>query len=156
MPPVVVVTRIRAPLLRCFDLSRDIDFHTRSLAHTGERAVAGRTSGHIGLGETVTWEGRHLGIWQRLTAKITALDPPHHFRDEQVEGAFSRFVHDHRFEADGDETVMTDHIAYIVPLGVLGRLVDGIILHRYLTRLITDRAEAIRAEAERTPHTRAD
>jgi hypothetical protein len=49
-----IVTLIAAPTDRCFDLARDIDFHTRSLAGTGEKAVAGRTSGLIGQGESVT------------------------------------------------------------------------------------------------------
>jgi hypothetical protein len=51
MPTTRIVTPIAAPIERCFDLARDIDFHTKSLDHTGEKAVAGRTSGLIGLGE---------------------------------------------------------------------------------------------------------
>ena len=67
-----VETLVDAPLERCFDLSRDIDLHTRSLAHTAESAVAGRTSGLLDLGEDVTWEGHHFGIRQRFTSRITA------------------------------------------------------------------------------------
>jgi hypothetical protein len=51
-------------------LARDIDFHTQSLVDTGERAIAGRTSGLIGLGESVTWEARHLGVRQRLVGIV--------------------------------------------------------------------------------------
>src|SRR5205085_2742312 len=83
---------------RGFDLARDIDFHTRSLAGTGERAVAGRTAGLIELGESVTWEARHLGVRQRFTARVTALARPVYFRDEMTAGAFRTFAHDHRFE----------------------------------------------------------
>jgi hypothetical protein len=49
-----IETPIAAPIEVCFDLARDIDFHTRSLEGTGERAVAGRTTGLIGLEESVT------------------------------------------------------------------------------------------------------
>src|SRR5260370_18670121 len=76
-----IVTMISAPLERCFDLARDIDFHIRSLADTGERAVAGRTTGLIGLGESVTWEARHLGLRQRFTAKATGFHRPRYLRD---------------------------------------------------------------------------
>jgi len=69
MAKVRIVTKIAAPIGVCFNLARDIDFHTRSLRDTGERAVGGRTSGLIGLGESVTWEARHLGVRQRLTAR---------------------------------------------------------------------------------------
>lgn len=35
-----IVTKIAAPIEVCFDLARDIDFHTRSLGDTEERARA--------------------------------------------------------------------------------------------------------------------
>lgn len=39
-----LVTHIAAPIDVCFDLARDIDFHTRSLEGTSERAVASHCS----------------------------------------------------------------------------------------------------------------
>ena len=59
MPLVRLETLIHAPIDRCFDLSRDIDLHIRSTEGTEEIAVAGVTTGLIGLGEEVTWE-RHI------------------------------------------------------------------------------------------------
>src|SRR5882724_11391625 len=93
VPSFQVATTVFAAAARCFDLARDIDFHTQSMAHTGERAVAGRTSGLIELGESVTWEARHFGVVLRMTNAITAFDRPHHFRDEMTAGPFRSFVH---------------------------------------------------------------
>lgn len=138
-----------APASVCFDLARDIDFHVRSLEHTGERVVAGVTTGLIELGESVTWEARHLGVRQRLTSKITALDSPHHFRDTMTQGAFKRFAHDHIFERQGDITVMRDVIDFASPGGPLGWVFDRLFLANYLRKLIADRATVIRLEAER-------
>ncbi|MEO0513761.1 MAG: SRPBCC family protein [Planctomycetota bacterium] len=149
MPQISIETRIAAPTEVCFDLARNIDFHVRSLEHTGERAVAGVTSGLIGLDESVTWEAKHLGIRQRLTSKITAFDPPHHFQDTMTRGAFKRFVHDHLFVADGDATIMRDVIDFASPLGPLGWVTDRVLMGGYLRQLITDRGVMIRAEAER-------
>ena len=98
MPRIKIETEIRATPGRCFDLSRDLDLHLRSLAHTAERAVAGKTSGLIGLGEEVTWRGRHFGIVHEHTSRITSFDRPRHFRDEMVRGRFKSFCHDHYFE----------------------------------------------------------
>lgn len=148
MQSFTVTTPIRAPIERCFDLSRDIGFHVRSLAHTGERAVAGRTDGQIELGESVTWEARHLGVRQRMTSKIVAFDRPSCFRDEMQRGAFKTFAHDHHFHAADGQTVMTDTVRFSAPWGLLGRLAEHLVLTRYLRRLIEDRARAIRAEAE--------
>jgi ligand-binding SRPBCC domain-containing protein len=149
MSHIRIVTEIAAPIEHCFDLACDIDFHTRSLAHTGEIAVAGRTSGLIELDETVTWEGRHFGVRQRFTSKITAFDRPTYFRDEMVAGAFKSFAHDHRFEAANGRTVITDEVWFRSPFGLLGRVVDAVLLKSYLTRLLMGRAEAIKLEASR-------
>lgn len=143
-----IVTEIAAPVEVCFDLARDIDFHTRSLGDTGERAVAGRISGLIGLGEAVTWEARHLGVRQRLTSKVTAFDRPTYLRDVMTRGAFRSFAHDHRFEARDGVTVMTDEVEFRSPLGPVGWLVDRLFMAGYLRRLLEGRSQAIKREAE--------
>lgn len=73
MPCIKIETTIHAPVQRCFDLSRSIDLHQISTIETKERAIAGKTSGLIGLNETVTWQAKHFGITQKLTSKITVL-----------------------------------------------------------------------------------
>jgi ligand-binding SRPBCC domain-containing protein len=145
-------TVIAAPIERCFDLARDLDFHQRSLEHTSERAVAGRTSGLIELGESVTWEARHFGVRQQLTTKITAMDRPRYFRDEMTAGAFAAFAHDHWFEqrdtGGACVTVMTEELVFRSPLGLLGRLVDVLVMGRYLRRLLEGRNRALKREAK--------
>jgi ligand-binding SRPBCC domain-containing protein len=148
MALIRIVTTIAAPIERCFDLARDIDFHTRSLERTGERAIAGRTSGLISLGESVTWEARHLGIRQRFTAEVTAFDRPAYFRDVMTTGTFRSFAHDHRFEARHGGTIMTDEVVFRSPLGPLGWLVDYLFMAGYLRRLLEGRCQAIKREAE--------
>jgi hypothetical protein len=65
MSVIELATSIAAPTERVFDLARSIDLHTERTAGTGERAVAGVTSGLIGLGEEVTWRARHFGSGSR-------------------------------------------------------------------------------------------
>ena len=55
MTRIELVTSIKAPAERCFDLARSIDLHMASTSGTGEQAIAGITSGLIGLGQEVTW-----------------------------------------------------------------------------------------------------
>jgi ligand-binding SRPBCC domain-containing protein len=142
-------TWIRAPIERCFDLSRDIDLHTQSTAHTREVAVAGVTKGLIGLDEEVTWEATHFGIRQRLTSRITTYQRPFHFRDSQVRGVFKRFDHDHFFsEVDGG-TLMRDVFDFESPLGILGHLANRVYLRRYMTALLQRRNKLIKEVAER-------
>lgn len=119
------------------------------MEHTGERAVAGRTSGLIEMGEQVTWEARHFGIRQRFTSQITAYDRSRHFQDSMLRGAFASFVHDHYFERCAEGTLMKDVLTFCSPLGILGAIVDRLVMTRYLTRLLTRRNEAVKAALER-------
>lgn len=149
MPVITLTTTINAPIERCFDISRDIDIHVASTAHTGERAIAGRTTGLIELGESVTWRAKHFGVWKNLTSKITEFKYPDYFVDELVEGAFKSFRHEHRFEADSNRTIMRDIFDYTSPFGFLGKLADLLFLKRYMRRLLIIRNEVIKAEAEK-------
>ncbi len=132
----------------CFDLARDIDFHAQSLAATSEIVVDRPARGLLELADEVEFEGRHLGVVQRHRARIMAFDRPWHFRDEMVHGAFRAFVHDHDFEVRSNGTLMRDRVQCSAPLGILGRLVEIIVLKPYLRRLIRARARAIKVEAE--------
>lgn len=70
MSKIILNTKIQSDIQTVFDLARDIDLHQKSTFKTGEKAIAGRTSGLIELGETVTWKAKHLGVVQTLTTKI--------------------------------------------------------------------------------------
>lgn len=142
-----LTTFVAAPLERVFDLARSIDLHKRSMDYTREEAIAGRTSGLIGLGETVTWRARHLGVRQRLTVRITGYEHPRWFRDEMVRGAFATMVHDHHFAAVDCGTEMRDIFRFSAPLGLLGRLVERLVLRGYMTRLLEFRNAAIQRAA---------
>jgi len=141
-------TRINAPIEKCFDLARSIDLHIESTKHTGERAIAGRTSGLIELGESVTWRAKHFGIWQNLTSKITEFERPNYFVDEMVSGAFKSFRHEHIFLSVNGQTVMKDIFAFESPCGWLGEVANFLFLGRYMQKLLMTRNEVIKQAAE--------
>lgn len=132
-----VVTRTGHAAEHLFDVSLSIDAHLGSMARSGERAVAGVTSGWIGLGETVTWRARHLGVWFTMASRIVELERPRRFVDEQVSGPFRSFRHEHVFDERDGGTVVTDRITLASP--ILGRLVERTVLVPYLRRLIEQR-----------------
>src|SRR5215469_8147968 len=150
MPVIDFLTSITALPEICFDLARNIDLHVKSTPGTNERAVAGITSGLIGLDQEVTWEATHFGVRQRLTSRITAFDRPNHFRDSLVRGAFRRFDHDHFFLPEGNGTIMRDVFDYESPFGWLGRLADVVFLRSYMLGLLARRAKIIKLAAEVT------
>ena len=120
MVRIELVTDIAAPIERCFDLSRSIDLHMASTDWTGERAIAGVTSGVIGPGQEVTWQGRHFWLRIQHTSRITAFDRPWHFQDCMLRGAFRSFCHDHYFESVSGQTRMKDLMVFEALFGLLG------------------------------------
>lgn len=139
---------IGAPPDTCFDLARSVDAHVASAGSSGERAIAGVTTGLLGLGDQVTWRGRHFGVAQELTSRITAFDRPRHFRDEMVRGPFRSLVHDHYFDAVPAGTRMRDVFEFLAPLGAVGRLAEQAVLTGYLRRFLAERARVLKWLAE--------
>lgn len=120
----------------------------RSTAGTRERAVAGKQSGLLELGDEVTWRARHLGVWQELTSRITVLERPRHFRDSMVRGAFAGFDHDHFFTPAPGGTIIRDVFDFRAPLGPIGWLVERLFLTAYMRRFLTARLRALKVLAE--------
>lgn len=147
-PALRFTTFIDAPPERCFDLARSIDLHVRSTPGTDERAIAGVTSGLIGLGESVTWRARHLGVRQTMTVRITRFERPRLFVDEMEKGAFKWFRHTHVFTPRGDGTDMEDVFEFEAPLGFLGRLASRLVVQDHMRRLLAERALHIKRAAE--------
>jgi len=76
-------------------------------------------------------------------------EPPTHFRDSQVRGAFRRFDHDHYFAPDGSGgTVMRDVFAFDAPLGWLGWPVARLILVPYTRQFLDRRNQVVKRVAE--------
>lgn len=148
MPLIEVKTFIRADIKTCFDLARNIDIHQESLMHSEEKAIAGKISGHIELGEWVSWEAKHFGFVQHLTSRITEFDSPNYFVDEMVYGAFKSFKHKHIFQQIGDETLMIDEFNFKSPYGLLGQCANYLFLKRYMTNLLKTRGNYIKNKAE--------
>jgi ligand-binding SRPBCC domain-containing protein len=148
MPRIVLETLIEAPVERVFDLARSIDAHVASTEGTGERAVGGRTSGLIEMGETVTWEARHFGVVQRFRVKITAFERPEMFVDEMLSGAFAMMRHRHVFSSLDGVTLMRDEFDFSAPCGLAGRLAERAFLTRYMERFLAKRAAALKQMAE--------
>lgn len=148
MPKIELRTEIKADKEIVFDLSRSIDLHKISTEQTNEEAIAGKTSGLIGLNESVTWRAKHFGIYQKLTSKVTEFDRPNYFADEMISGAFKEFKHEHHFEDSDEGTLMTDFFDYKSPFGFLGKLADKFFLEKYMTELLVERNRIVKEFAE--------
>jgi ligand-binding SRPBCC domain-containing protein len=138
-------TPISAPPVDVFAAAVSIDAHLNSMSASKEQAIAGVTTGRIGLGESVTWRARHFGIVWTMTSRITQFEEPTGFVDEQERGPFTRFRHVHSFVAVPGGTVMVDEVSFTAPLGPLGWVAEHLALSWYLPRQIRCRNAYLKA-----------
>ncbi|MBS1918079.1 MAG: SRPBCC family protein [Bacteroidetes bacterium] len=148
MPTIHLTTFIAAPIERVFDLSRSIDLHKKSMAHTNEQAVSGTTTGLIDFDETVTWKAKHLFKTRILKTKITALSKPFSFTDEMMDGDFTSMKHEHHFKQVDNGSLIIDLFSFQTPYGNFGKIANHIFLTNYLKKLLEQRNHVIKEYAE--------
>lgn len=148
MPLIHLTTFIEAPVERVFDLSRNIELHKESMKHHKEEAVAGTRFGLIEKEETVTWKARHFFKTRILRIRVTDMQKPLHFTDEQAEGAFRLLKHEHHFKACANGTIMIDLFQFESPYGFLGKWLNSIYLKSYMKKLLQKRNTVIKEYAE--------
>lgn len=149
MTTIHITTKIKAPIENVFDNNRNIDLHQESASQTNEKAIAGRTSGLIEKGETVTWQGKHFGFYLQHQSLISEMDFYTYFVDEQLKGKFKSFKHQHFFEEKNGFVIMQDLLQYETPFGIFGKLFDILFLKRHLTRFILYRNQIIKKISEK-------
>ena len=148
MTTINLITKINASKQVVFDLSRNIDVHQNSASNTNEKAIAGITFGLINFNETVTWRGKHFGIYLTHKSRMTVMDLYDYFVDEMEEGKFKSFKHEHSFVEKDGKTVMTDNLHYETPYGIFGKLFDKIILKKHLTNFLLERNKVLKKLSE--------
>ena len=127
---------------------RSVDLHAESTSRTQERAVDGKTSGLLDIGDIVTFEAKHFGVRQRLTVRITQCERPYLFEDVMVRGPFKALAHRHTFREERGGTMMVDDFCHASPLGMLGVLADRLFLDRYMRRFLRERMDYLKRAAE--------
>mgnify|MGYP006126133981 CR=1 FL=1 len=148
MPKIILEIIINAPKELVFELARSIDFHKESTKHTNEYAIAGKTSGLLNLGESVTWRAKHFGLWLVLESKMTELEFPNYFVDEMQRGNFKSFHHKHIFTEENNKTTMIDIFDYKSPYGFLGKIIDWLFLENYMRDFLLTRNILIKERCE--------
>jgi ligand-binding SRPBCC domain-containing protein len=148
MAEIHLTTFIAAPADVVFDLYRHVGLHQITQQQYKEEAIRGITTGLIKKDDIVTWKAKHLGKIRFLTVKITEMDPPHFFEDTMVEGDFKSFVHRRHFKQIDNGTIAIEELSFEIPYGLAGRMFNRFYLTNYLTGILKERTEVIKAYAE--------
>jgi ligand-binding SRPBCC domain-containing protein len=76
-----------------------------------------------------------LGLKLNWVTEITKVKDKAYFIDEQRFGPYSFWHHKHFFEATTNGVKMTDVVHYALPLGILGRIMNALIVKNKLREI---------------------
>ena len=98
----------------------------------------------MGQGAMIVYSIRVRGIPLRWRTLIESWNPPHEFVDVQAKGPYKLWRHTHRFVEVAGATMITDHVEYALPFGILGRVVNRLQVSRDLAKVFDYRADQVR------------
>lgn len=78
------------------------------------------------VGTLIDYRLRLRGLPLRWRSLISVWEPPYRFVDEQVQGPYRHWHHEHMFEPEAEGTICRDRVHYTVPGGGL--------IHRWLVQ----------------------
>jgi ligand-binding SRPBCC domain-containing protein len=143
---------VAAPLARVWAFHQDVMNALPVLSPPGDQVtVEHADSPPVARARTVISFRGPFGRRMRWVARIVEHRPPHavvfgeeaRFVDEQETGPFRRWRHEHEFEAiDAKTTRIVDRVTYTPPLGVIGWLLDPILIAPRLRKMFTHRHAA--------------
>ena len=97
-------------------------------------------------GAVFDYQVKVFGIPNRWTTYISDYQPPHRFADIQLKGPNSYWHHVHQFESVDGGTKVTDHIHYLLPLGILGVIANYLVMTPIIKALFAHRLKVVAAE----------
>ena len=79
----------------------------------------------------------------RWTSLITQYEPPYQFTDIQLKGPHSYWHHQHTFKEVEGGTLVTDTVAYKLPLEPLSTIADYLVLRHINTSMFAHRKKVV-------------
>lgn len=85
-----------------------------------------------------------LGIKMDWCTEITHVIDKKYFVDEQRFGPYAMWHHQHHFKAVEGGIEMTDIVNYAIPLGFLGRIMNGLMISSEIEKIFSYREKKIK------------
>lgn len=84
-----------------------------------------------------------LGLKLNWMTEITIVKDKKYFIDEQRFGPYALWHHKHFFEPDGNGVKMTDVVHYALPLGIIGRIMNTLVVKNQLKAIFDFRVKKV-------------
>jgi len=85
-----------------------------------------------------------LGIPLNWVAEITHISEPYYFVDEQRQGPYRIWHHEHHFKKVAGGVLMTDILYYDVGLSFIGRIIEELFIDKKVNKIFAYRTEKLK------------
>ena len=82
-------------------------------------------------------------IWVSWLTEISLVEPRVKFIDNQLHGPYKVWHHTHSFVENDQGVLMTDHVAYVLPFGIIGNIVHALFVKRQLEHIFDERKRLV-------------
>jgi len=94
-------------------------------------------------GQIIDYTITILGKKIRWRTIISEYEPSKYFIDQQLKGPYSMWHHKHEFKQKEEYVEIIDTINYVIPFGVIGRLINFLFIRKDLDKIFNYRKEVI-------------
>ena len=149
MPRFTYSSHIKSPVEAVFRFHERPDALERLMPPWAQARVIRKTGG-LEVGAEVELQVPFGPVTRRWLARHTKYERNKLFEDVQVEGPFRCWVHEHRFQAEGSGTWLTDEIRFSLPGGAVSDWLGAWVARLQLLRMFRYRHEQTRLACERS------
>lgn len=135
--------RVERPLPEVFEFFSRAENLERITPPFLSFSLTGEPPAKVTTGTLISYRLRVHGIPIRWTSRIDAFEPERMFVDRQLKGPYKLWIHRHEFEADGDATIVRDHVRYALPLGIAGAIAHLVQVRRDIEQIFAYRRRVI-------------
>jgi len=134
-------------LEKCWDFFSDPSNLKKITPDHMDFKIVHRSGDRMYAGQIISYKVKPvLKIPLSWTTEITHVEEPMYFVDEQRFGPYSFWHHQHHFEETKNGVLMTDIVHYKLPLGILGRMMNTIMVKKQLNDIFDYRTKAVEKE----------
>ncbi len=94
-------------------------------------------------GTIIDYVIRLNGIPMKWKTEITGWEPPFLFEDTQIKGPYKIWIHEHKFESRGEDTLMTDTVKYLSYGGIFEFIPQNLIVKNKVEKIFNYREKVL-------------
>ena len=138
-----MTTLISAPLPEVFGFFSDAENLERLTPASLKFKILTSKPIEMKVGTVIDYRLKLMGVPFQWKTKIVEWEPNARFTDNQERGPYLLWRHTHAFESSGNATLMTDHLEYAIPGGIVEPIIYRLFVGPQVKRIFAYRTQAI-------------